>query len=219
VNRWILLAGGGDPTLRDFKGLESYLLNKTRRRVLWDGNSILGAHLSPGSFPYYVEQQLDVGYQHDNRGIGTQSTFDLLNRFGVETGKRLRPGDVYCLFEGGNSINQGTDNATTIIAQMTKLCTIAAKLGAIPIIGTVPKWLGWNATQNGYCDTLNAAIRAKSCGNVGVADIASDVLLQDPSNATYFDQTTVPHGVHLTAAGAQVAAPYFTAEILRLAPI
>lgn len=219
VNRFLVLAGGGDPTLQHFKGLEAYLLKQARRRVLWDGNSILGSHLSPGSFPYYVEAALGAAYQHDNRGIGSQSTFDVLNRFDQETAKRLRPGDVYALFEGGNSINQGVDNAAAIIAQMTALCAKAKALGASTVIGTFPLWLGWNATQNGYGATVNAAIKSKVMGNVGVADIAADARLQDPSSAVYFDQTTIPHGVHLTDAGSQVAAPYWSAEIRRIAPV
>lgn len=222
-----LLFFSGSPTKRDLLRLEQYLLGpQKRRRIVYDTNSIgvidsLGAGDPPytgGSFPWYVEQSLPSTYTHDSRGMGSQATFDILNRFASETHQRLRAGDYWVFYEIGNSVFAG-GSAASIIADLRAVCALVKQIGAHPLVSTCVTWGTFTAPQQAVRLAVNADILANPllyADNVaGVVDPTSDPRLQDPTNLTYFQGDMV----HLTPAGEQVLASFVTNGINALAAV
>lgn len=125
--------------------------------------------------------------------------------------KRL---NIYCCIVGTNNISGGYMSAVNTLAEVKSHCLYMKGAGFKVIIATQPPRN--DNTYDTERDSYNTLLRAQYTQFAdGLADIASDPLLDLETDTTYFNADAI----HYNSAGCGIASTYFIREIARLVEI
>lgn len=177
------------------------------------GNSITeGAGISPGQkYPDVLRAALGHDWQVFNLGHSNFTTSLLLAGFAeVQSHYAPRaPNNILVVNEISNEIDQGVSEATAK-ANMQALIAMGRASGwRVLFATTTPRDAAhFSAAQNLACANINDFFRNNPSERDGFIDWAADPSLDDPTDATYYQD-----GVHPTAAGAAILATLVQAQL------
>jgi lysophospholipase L1-like esterase len=179
--------------------------------IVCDGNSLTAGQ---GGTPYPKQLLSLLGgtYQVQNFGVGGQTTEDMIADAATQIDSN--PKSVLIAWEGGNDIIvDGADLATLQSRWNTYFSARKAAgwgVGASKLVAmTITPRTVFTAPQNALVAQFNDWLRSNyTTYATHLVDLAADTRLDDPNDATYYDD-----GIHMTTAGYAVVAELIQAEV------
>jgi hypothetical protein len=187
-------------------------------QVVWVSNSLATPQYAneAGAIPYLVGSASARVNRWVAGARGAHTSVDLAARVALDFGRfAVGPAPrIAVVWEGRNDVVVNGASAATAHANLVGLAQALRSAGYTKVVmGTV---LPSNTLDNTLRATLNASIRANTTDWDAVADVASDSTMgADGANS---NATNYVDGIHGTAAGNAILAPYFRAAIDGLLP-
>lgn len=179
-------------------------------QIIFEGDSLTAGVGAAANLSYPIQtmslfDSRHNGYKVTNSGLNGDTIANMLT-----TGAAIDAlyntaylGNKVILWAGTNDIGTNEDEAATVHTNLSTWITARRAAGFYVIVLTVTprNYAGDPAGTQTKIDALNVLMRADKCGAHVLVDVAANVNLDDPDDATYYGDA-----LHMTAAGYAIVA-------------
>jgi hypothetical protein len=139
-----------------------------------------------------------------NKGIGGNTTAQMLARFNTDAIGNTSPGDGIIIQGGINNILSTADTAQDILDDIDAMIALSLTNDRVPIVMMILPWKGysgWDAGKQTITDDVNTGIIAREVTNVVLVVTDQYDRMEDATNADYMITGYDKDGLHPTYSG------------------